>query len=366
MENLEAYPLHGGQLRQIAERFGVPASELLDFSANINPIGPPPAVLSALRASLDDPATLIEYPELQQTDLKRSLARYAGTSEANVVVANGFVPLLEATLRALNIRSCLLPVPAFVEYRKTLERAGVEIIPHALNADASFHYDPAAVFAQHAEAILIANPQNPSGVCHDSASMCGLIAAASEKGMVVLLDEAFIDYAPENSLTPIIDRYPNLIVFRSVTKFHAMPGLRVAYAIASPALATAISEKLPPWPVTTLASLAVIAALDDHAYIIRSRSENLARRIALQAELKSLGLAVYPSAANFLLFRLPSTIDPDVFWEYLIVEQRIVLRSCANYEALPARHFRAAVRNETENTRLATAFAKALVTLQRN
>jgi threonine-phosphate decarboxylase len=365
MTRLEAYPLHGGQLRQIAERFGIPTSELLDFSANINPSGPPPAVLSALRASLEDPATLVEYPDLQQSDLKRSLARYAGTSEEKVVVANGFVPLLEATLGALNIRSCLLPVPAFVEYRKTLERGGVEIVPHALSADASFHYDSAAMFAKRAEALLIANPQNPSGVCHNSASICDLIAIAAEKNMYVLLDEAFIDYVPDNSLSTMIAQLPNLIIFRSVTKFHAMPGLRVAYAIANPAFSTAMSERLPPWPVTTLASLAVVAALDDHAYAVRSRSENLTRRTALQSDFELSGLAVYPSAANFLLFRLPSTIDPDVFWQYLILEQRIVLRSCANYQALPAGYFRAAVRTQVENTRLAAALAKALVTFQR-
>jgi threonine-phosphate decarboxylase len=366
MAALETYPVHGGQLRQIAECFGIPTSELLDFSANINPGGPPPAVLSALRASLDDPATLTEYPDLQQTDLKRSLARYAGTNEANVIVANGFVPLLEATLRALKIRSCLLPVPAFVEYRRTLERSEVEVVPHALIAGAYFHYDPATMFAVRTEAILIANPQNPSGGCHDSKSISELVATALEKRMYVLLDEAFIDYVPENSLATMIDRFPNLIIFRSVTKFHAMPGLRVAYAIAVPPLSTAIAENLPPWPITTLASRAVSAALDDHAYAVRSKSENLTRRAALQADLESSGLTVYPSAANFVLLRLPSVIDPDVFWRHMIVEHRIVLRSCANYEALAEGHFRTAIRTQIENTRLTAALAKALFALQRD
>jgi len=364
MTNREPYPLHGGQLRQIAERFGIPLSELLDFSANINPSGPPPSVLSTLRASLDDPATLIEYPDLRQTDLKRSLARYAGTNENNVAVANGFVPLLEATLRALKIRSCVLPVPAFVEYRRTLERAGVKIVPHALNSDSSFHYDPETMLAKQADAVVIANPQNPSGVCHNSASMCELVASASKKNMYVLLDEAFIDYVPQNSLVTMIDRFPNLVIFRSVTKFHAMPGLRVAYAIARPALSTAIGENLPPWPITTLASLAVSAAVDDVPYATHSRSENLTRRSELQRALESSGLAVYPSAANFILFRIPPAIDPDAFWQYLIVEHRIVLRSCANYEALPAGHFRAAIRTQSENKKLATAVAKSLTELR--
>jgi threonine-phosphate decarboxylase len=364
MANPETYPLHGGQLRQIAERFDIPVSELLDFSANINPSGPPPAVLSTLRASLDAPSTLIEYPDLRQNDLKRALARYAGTNEKNVVVANGFVPLLEATLRALKVRSCLLPVPAFVEYRRTLERAGVEIVPHALSADTYFRYDPAAMFAQQTEAVLIANPQNPSGVCHDSAAICDLVAIASKMSMYVLLDEAFIDYLPESSLATIIDRFPNLIIFRSVTKFHAMPGLRVAYAIANPTLSKAINENLPPWPIATLASLAVIAAVDDRIYAARSRSENLIRRAALHNDLESSGLAVYPSAANFLLFRLPSAVDPDLFWQCMIVRQCIVLRSCANYENFPIGYFRVAVRTQSENKKLAVAVARALFELQ--
>ena len=114
MSQSEFYPLHGGQLRQIAERFGIARAQLLDFSANINPEGPPPAVIPTLHASLEDPASLICYPDLEQKELKQSLARYASVNPDNIVVANGFVPLLDAALRALKIRQCFLPVPAFV------------------------------------------------------------------------------------------------------------------------------------------------------------------------------------------------------------------------------------------------------------
>ena len=364
MASLDSHPLHGGQLRQIAERFHIPVSELLDFSANINPDGPPPAVLSTLRASLDDPSTLTTYPDLQQTDLKRSIARYAGIQEQNVIVANGFVPLLEATLRTLRIGSCLLPVPCFVEYRRALERMGIVIVSHPLSTESSFHYNPEAMLTGRQEAVLLANPQNPSGACEDSAQMCDFVCKALEKNMYVLLDEAFIDYIPGQSLSAMIDRFPKLIVFRSVTKFHGIPGLRVAYAIANGGLAATISENLPPWPITTLASHAVIAALGDQDYAVRARTQNEARRIELQTELESCGLAVYPSAANFLLFRLPALVDPELFWRKMIVEHRVVLRSCANYEALPGGHFRAAIRTQQENHRLAAAVADALCRLR--
>lgn len=365
MANVQTYPLHGGQLRHIADRFHIPVSDLLDFSANINPSGPPPSVLSTLRESLDDLTILTEYPDLQQTDLRKALAGYAGTREDNIVIANGFVPLLEAALRTLKVRSCLLPVPSFVEYRRTLERMGVDVTAHTVRSDASFRYDPVMLLSGQEEAILLANPQNPSGACHDFAFLRDLIANAAARRMYVFLDEAFIDYVPEASLKPMMEHFPNLILFRSVTKFFGIPGLRVAYAIANAAHAKELHETLPPWPVTTLASRAVIAALHDTEYCARSRSENLARSVALRTGLQSLGLVVYPSAANFVLFRLPPTICADVFWQHMIVNHRIVLRSCANYEALPEGHFRACVRTPSENERLVAAVKASLADITR-
>ncbi len=359
MTKIKSYPLHGGQLHQIAERFGMPVSELLDFSANINPEGPPPSVLSTLRASLNDLSTLTEYPDLQLIDLRLSISRYAGIDTQSITVANGFVPLLNAVLHALPIHRCLLPVPAFVEYRRTLERARVEAVLYLLSPSANFAYNPATMITGHEDAILLANPQNPSGICHSAALLHDLIARASERKMYVLLDEAFIDYVPECSLTALTNEFSNLIVFRSVTKFHGIPGLRVAYAVANPALSPLIGENLPPWPVTTLASRAVSAALGDLPYADRSRTQNIERRTALQLDLERLGFSVYPSSANFLLFQLPEGIDPDAFWQDMIVKHGIVLRACTNYEGLSGGYFRTSVRAEEENNRLVRALAES-------
>ena len=263
-------------------------------------------------------------------------------------------------MRALPIRRCLLPVPAFAEYRKTLERANVEIVPYVLRTESRFSYDPDAMVAGQHNAVLMANPQNPSGICHDADVIRDLIAKASKRNMYILLDEAFIDYVPEHSLTAAASEFANLIVFRSVTKFHGMPGLRVAYAVGNPALSASVSANLSPWPITTLASRAVSAALNDRSHAVRARTENLTRRIALHRDLNLLELPSCPSAANFVLFRLPSRADPDAFWRSMIVEHHMVLRACANFEALPQGHFRAAVRTQQENGQLAAAIAKSL------
>jgi threonine-phosphate decarboxylase len=356
----ERLPIHGGQLRQIAERFGIPVSQLLDFSANINPEGPPPAVVATLHASLEDPTSLGCYPDLEQTELRHSLARYSGGAPDNIVVANGFVPLLDAALRTLKIRYCLMPVPAFVEYRSALTRAQIKIAPHRLASDSNFAYNIETMLAGEHDAILLANPQNPSGVSCNQETLLQLVAAAADKNIAVLLDEAFIDYIASESLSPYVERFPNLIVFRSVTKFYGIPGLRVAYAVARAELARLVTYELPPWPVTTLAGHAVIAALDDVAYAERSRLLNQERRALMQSEQNRLGIHSCNSAANFLLLRLPSDIDGDRFWQRMILDHHMVLRNCHNYEGLGDGYLRAAVRTELQNEAFLNAVRQTL------
>jgi threonine-phosphate decarboxylase len=184
--------------------------------------------------------------------------------------------------------------------------------------------------------------------------------------MYVLLDEAFIDYVPEYSLTAETTESSNLIVFRSVTKFYSIPGLRVAYAVANPALSSQIGGNLAPWPVTTIASRAASAAFDDLAYAERSRTQNIEHRTSLQHDLEGLGFLVYPSSANFILFRLPLGVDPYGFWQHMIVEHRIVVRACTNYEGLPIGYLRASVRTKEENSRLVAALDESLSILTPN
>jgi len=353
-------PQHGGQLHAIAASFGLPMSKLLDFSANINPDGPPSAVVAALKESLGNPECLTQYPDLEERTLKAALARYAGCSERNVLVANGFVPLLDASLRSLNIRSCLVPVPAFNEYRRVLERNGIAITTTVLNPERSFHYDVDAILAAHHDAVLLANPQNPSGVLAEYATMVALVTKAAARNMYVLLDEAFIDYARETSLSATVARFENLIVFRSVTKCFGIPGLRLAYAITHERLRCRIEAYLPPWPISTLTSIGTIAALQDEAFIAEFPSLNERRRVALARSLQALGLKVYPAAANFLLFRLPEGTDTHQFWQQLVIRHGIVLRSCSNFEGMLPGHLRVGIQSEVDNEALTRAISSQL------
>ena len=357
-------PAHGGQLREITTHYGIPAEQLIDFSANINPAGPPYSILAAMRRALERPATLVTYPDLELIELRQTIAQCTGVQPENVAIANGFVPLLESALRSRKIERCILPVPSFNAYRGALENAGVAITPHRLAPERGFEYEDEAILkaiADHScDAILLANPQNPSGVLCSVQRMKRLVEMAAPHRVTVLLDEAFIDYCPNESLTQWPIEQPSLIVFRSVTKFFSLPGLRVAYAVGNSCHVDAMNRFIAPWPVTSIASDAVCAALNDKAYPEQSRLANEQRRLWLEQQLARLKIATYPSSANFLLLRFSAEVDVGLLWERMIVEEQIVLRSCANFEGLAEGHLRIAIRSEVENERLIRSLERVL------
>jgi threonine-phosphate decarboxylase len=357
-------PAHGGQLRQIAARYGISMEQLIDFSANINPAGPPTSAIAAIRRALEESSTFAGYPDLELVELKQTIAECTGAQPENIAVANGFVPLLESALRSLKIERCLLPVPSFSEYRGALENTGVATTTYHLSPDQGFEYEAGtilkALLDHSCDAILLANPQNPSGALCNSRKMKRLIEMAARHRIAVLLDEAFIDYCPLESLTRPVVEYENLIVFRSVTKFFAIPGLRIAYALSRSHHISAMNRLIAPWPIASIASVAVCAALNDEAYAQESRLANEQRRFWLEEQLVRLQIATYPSSANFLLLRFPVEVDVRLLWERMIVEEQLVLRSCTNFEGLAAGHLRIAVRSESENDRLIRGLERVL------
>ncbi len=360
-------PSHGGQLREVSTRFGIPAEDILDFSVNINPEGPPESVLAALESAISDRASLAAYPDLEYLDLKQSIATHADIPVDCVSVANGFVPLLRASLRTIRPQCCLLPVPAFSEYRSSLQQAGIEVTPYPLEAR-GFQYDPDHLFeALHRHtrlgercAILLANPQNPSGTLSFADRMLDLVQRAAKLHIDVLLDEAFIDYAPSESLTQSAPSLPNLVVFRSVTKFFAVPSLRVAYAVSCPERAHRITGAIAPWSISTLASEGISAALSDESFPLRSREANTILRLEFEAQLAALGIATYASAVNFLLLRLPADLDAHSIWRDLITSERVLTRFCATFEGLSPNHLRVSVRRHEDNQSLVAALRRVI------
>jgi threonine-phosphate decarboxylase len=365
--DVPARPVHGGDLSVLAERRGVGPQDLLDFSSNVNPHGPPRRVRRFLVRAARDPALVRRYPDDTHLKLRSTLGRHWRIPAEAIVIANGTSALLHEIVRLLRPRTCVLPVPAFSEYGHALRMAGTREIPFPLRAERSFRLD-VAEFARaihrHRPALAIVNsPHNPSGVLVPPRDIDSLLEAARRTGTLLLLDEAFIDFAsPGSSRVRLAAAGAPLLVLRSLTKLYGMAGVRVGCAIAEPALALRLLSALPSWPVGALAAGAALEALRDIDFATRSRKQNAAARRRLARDLASLGCFVFPSAANFLLVRLPAGApSARRVQERLATRWRLLVRDVSTYAGLEEGGvLRVAVRRPAENARLVRALRSLL------
>jgi threonine-phosphate decarboxylase len=361
--------VHGGDVWQVSEELGTPASDLLDFSANINPRGLPPKARARLARDAADARLLSFYPDPSARCLRKALSAHLTIDPDTIAVGPGAEALLAPILCHLHPHRALVPIPAFSEYRQVCEQLQIEFAPFPLQRAESFR-TPVERLCQHIESespdlVLLNNPHNPSGAMLDRHEVRRVLEAATFSGATLLLDEAFIDYGLHASLAREAATQPGLIVLRSLTKFYGCPALRVGYAVAHPDAIRAIRSLLPTWPVTQLAMDALAEAVADREYAEASLTVNAAERKRLTHSLSSLGLVVFPSAANYLFLELREDMPTaSELRSRLLVNHRLLIRNCDSYEGLaPGRYVRVAVRNPEENCRLIQALAQELILL---
>jgi len=358
--------VHGGDVWQVAGDLGIPARELLDFSANINPRGLPPLAMERLARDASDPRLLSLYPDPSARPLRNALSNHLAVAPEAIAIGPGAEALLAPILRCLSVRRVLVPVPAFSEYRRVCAQQAAEYVPFPLDRHTCFRVlvDDLCrrIEAERCDVVLLNNPHNPSGAMLEAHEVRRVMDAAASCGATLLLDEAFIDYAPHASLAGEAALRPGLIVVRSLTKFYGCPALRVGYAVAHPETARAIASLLATWPVTQLALDALAEAVVDRDYAEASLRENVEERERLSASLGGLGLVVFPSAANYLLLELRAGMPAaSELRARLASRHRILIRNCDSYEGFPpGRYVRVAVRSSAENGRLLQALADEL------
>jgi threonine-phosphate decarboxylase len=356
--------VHGGDVWQAGEELGIPSTDILDFSANINPRGLPARALERLARDASDRRLLSLYPDPSARSLRDALSEQLGLAADAIVVGPGAESLLAPILRCVQPRRVLAPIPAFGEYRRVCEQQQIEFVPFALERSELFRM-PVDRLCRRIEsespgAVLLNNPHNPSGAMLDAHAVQRVLETANTSGATLLLDEAFIDYVPRASLIREAATQPGLIVIRSLTKFYGCPALRVGYAVAHPETIRAIRSLLPTWPVTQPAIDALAEAVRDREYADASLRENAVERERLAESLRGLGLTVFPSAANYLLLELRSDMPTaSELRSRLLGKHRILIRNCDSYEGLaPGRYVRVAVRSGADNCRLIHALAE--------
>ncbi|MCR9141816.1 MAG: cobyric acid synthase [bacterium] len=385
LENPE-HAVHGGDRQALARRFGVPAGDIIDFSASINPLGPPEWLRREISRVLADVA---HYPEPRSESLCEFLAKAWGLPVASVAAGNGANEWIYALPRLSRIERVVIPAPAYVDYSRAARAAGKTV----LNIQDRLASTPAAPLASDilreespprnlADALLpgdliyLGHPGNPTGELLDRARLVQLVR--SRPDVLFAIDEAFLEFiddAPVNdakslSLLGEVSAAQNLVVLRSFTKFFAVPGLRLGCIAASPQLVRELSDLIPDWSVNFFAQSIAPRLLADHDYACATRSAVAKSRAVLIEGLRSKAalqdrLEVVSGRANYLLLRLrdAAPMSAREFAERLLARDRIAVRACDNFEGLggaDTRYLRIAVRTDAENEVLLQAFADAL------
>lgn len=353
---------HGGNVYEIQREFGIDHKKVIDFSANINPLGFSEGLTEAIMGGVSD---LVHYPDPDYSDLAASIANAQKTRPEWVYPGNGAIELIYMIMEYLKPKRAHVMAPGFVEYERSLRRYGSEVNWIRLRESDDFKLTAetiAPALGHEGEPIVLCTPNNPTGALIDTELLSEILKQAHGFGQPVIIDEAFMDFVvPGKALECIqlVEAYPRLFVLRSMTKCYAIPGLRLGYLVtASVGFNAWVQEYRIPWMVNHLASLAGQSALKDSAHLIKTREYVGTQKEMLIKGLKNLnGLRTYPAEANFICIRNESS---SIDLKAELLRFGILIRSCANYIGMDESYYRIAVRREADNIRLLEALHEIL------
>ena len=309
----------------------------------------------AILSHVDD---VVNYPDPKARGLKAAIASFYRVPQEEIVLGNGAAELFYCFFYAVRPARVLLPVPSFSEYERAARAAGAKIKYLPLLKKHGFAFDMEAAVQQlaDADALVLCSPNNPTGRLLTCREICTFLEKAEACGTWVIVDESFLDFredCEEYTVRHLVKSYPHLFVVQSMTKFFALPGLRLGFGVAGAELCRRLEEGKDVWNVNFLAQAAGIAALSDTEYQEAARSFIRTEKKFLASELAKLpGVEVFAPSVNFIFFRLRQGKD---FLRRLLAALRgrgILLRDCSNYAGLDGAYLRTAVRSREENERL--------------
>lgn len=331
------------------------ASGVLDFSVNLNPLGPPPEVVAAARAAAARPD---RYPDALCRALRAGIAVRDGVKPEEIVCGDGAAELIFRLVSALRPRKALVVAPTFSEYEAALRAYSCEVNYHQMGEGFLLTDGILNDLMEDLDLCFLCNPNNPTGMMIAPWILRHIADRCLELNIRLVVDETFIDLAEleyadlDRGMAGWIGAYPNLVLLRAFTKSYAIPGLRLGYCLSGDeALIKRLYACQQPWAVSGPAQAAGLAALERPDWPERARAFLGKERAFLQSGLEALGLEVTPGTANFLLFRAAGRED----LKEALFSRGILIRACGNFHGLGPDYYRVAIRAHGDNLRLLAA-----------
>ncbi|MBO8154754.1 threonine-phosphate decarboxylase CobD [Thermovirga sp.] len=353
---------HGGNIYEVSREFVVKEKDIVDFSANINPLGLSPLAKKNVveRLSLQR-----NYPDPDYLELRRAISGYLNVPLNDIIVGNGATELIYLFFRSLKPSSVLIPIPTFSEYERAARLAGCKTRHFLLEERDDFRLSSNKLIRnlEGVEAVVLCNPNNPTGTVLPKQEIKEIAHFCKERNILMLIDEAFVEFVDDESYAAavgLLGEFKNMIVIRAFTKFFGIPGMRLGYGITkSVKIKEAIQSFKEPWSVNGLAAAAGIAALGDEEYIKKSKSIISVERKYLLEELSKFSwLKPFSTCANFILVKI---LDKEISSSALrqkLIPFGVLIRDASNFLGLNNSFFRVAVRDREDNDKLILALKK--------
>lgn len=345
--------MHGGDVYRNNIHF--------DFSVNINPLGIPQEVQwvlteAALHAN--------KYPDILHERLISETASIFGVNGEQIVYGNGASEIIMAICHSVAPKKAMLVAPCFLGYSNSLKSAfpKCQIVYHYLQEDNGFelHHDIVEqILVEKPSLLFLTNPNNPNGLLIEKDLLLDIISACDKVGTILVVDECFLPLTgqeKECSLAYDISNYKSVIVLRAFTKTFSIPGVRIGYAICSKkGIADGLKAHLPEWNLSIFAQMAGAECLKHNDYVNEAVKLISREREFLIDSLTKLHLKVFESDANFILFK---SRDKELVEKLL--DYKILIRDCSDFEGLDRGYYRIAVKQHNENEGLLTAIQDVL------
>lgn len=349
---------HGGNIYKKAKELGMDENKILDYSANISPLGLPEHIRNAIIAAIDG---TINYPDPECTELRKAISKEDGVEPQCISCGNGGADMLYRLAFGLKPKKVLLPVPAFVEYEEAMTAAGAEMVYYAMKEDLLIREDITEWITPETDLVIICNPNNPTGLLTKRELIIKVLEKAKKTDTMVMIDECFLEICREEAeytVKPWIEQYDNLMILKSFTKLYAIPGVRLGYLLSgNPQIIEKVNRSGQAWSVSHIAQCAGVAALGNPEYK-RAVIDTVEKELDfMKEELKKLPLTLYDGKANYLFFRTSGITDLDKQLEHY----GIMIRNCSNYVNLGNDYWRVAVKAHGDNLRLIAALKEILL-----
>ncbi len=351
----------GKPIAELERELGI--SGIVKLASNENPLGASPRAVAAMHEAIND---IARYPDGNGFELKSALSQRYKINTANIVLGNGSNDLLELAARAFLAPGdkALYAAHAFAVYALATQAVGA--IGISVPATIDFGHDlPAmlqAAVQYKVKMVFIANPNNPTGTFLSAAELLEFMHALPSN-ILVVLDEAYNEYLPENlryDAVKWLEELPNLIISRTFSKAYGLAGLRVGYALMHSEVADMLNRVRQPFNVNSVAQAVAVAALSDLDFVRQTCEMNQRGMAQITQGFKKLGLQFIPSLGNFVCFKIAhakNKLNASQAYRRLL-ELGVIVRPVANYD-MPD-YLRVSIGLESENEKFLSALAQVL------